>query len=470
MKHQKEAVAFALKNNGVCAFFAEVGTGKTIMALATFAELRKSNPKLKMLVICPLSLIYGAWTREIEKFTTFKCFDLHQKKGESIAYFSKIDIFIINFESLLSPLKLVSLGNIMSCYDWFCTIDESSKMKSHDAKTTIQILKLKNKFKHRIPMSGTPAPNTEAEYWPQMSFMDDNILGGNFYKFKNTHFEMRRGKQTMPGGVMNRAAIRKMHEQGFKYEIIPKMREKMFDKMRPYCFQVKAKDCIDLPEEADEFRMVEMSEKQAGIYKQMKENYIAELGDDKFAVANIVLTKLLKLRQITSGFVINDFDEAVPVTPRNPKIAELLDIVDDCGQEQIIVWCQFHYEMDTLNLLLRQIAGVSQLHGRVPIGERTTQLDDFLSGKNRFLIAHPDSAAHGLTLTNCHISVFFSLDYSMEGYSQARGRTYRKGQKNNCLYFHILAKDTIDEDVLAIVQRKETAQEIAEKYLKNVKA
>ena len=58
------------------------------------------------------------------------------------------------------------------------------------------------------------------------------------------------------------------------------------------------------------------------------------------------------------------------------------------------------------------------------------------------------------------------MDYSMEGYTQARGRTYRKGQKNNCLYFHLIAKDTIDEDVLRIVQKKETAQEVAERYLK----
>ena len=316
-------------------------------------------------------------------------------------------------------------------------------------------------------MSGSPAPNVEWEYFEQMRFIDSSILGENFYKFKNTTFALRRGNQSMPGQFVNRHMLRKAHEQGFKYEIIPKQRELMFKKMNPWCHVIKAKDCIDLPEEIDEFRMVEMTDPQKKVYKQMKEQYIAEIAEDKFAIANIVLSKLLKLRQITSGFAISDRDEALPITAKNPKLDALMDIIEECGDQQMIIWCQFHFEMDMVASYLHELGGVSQLHGRISLKDREKHLEDFLSGKNRFLIAHPASAAHGLTLVNCHISVFFSLDYSMEMYSQARGRTYRNGQKNNCIYFHILAKDTIDEDVLAIVQRKETAQDVADRYFKH---
>ena len=474
MKHQQDAIDFAIKNRGVAAFYHEVGCGKTISALALFDKLREMRMDhqkrnranmLKMLVVCPISLIHGAWTREIERFTDYKWADLHADR----TIHPLTDIFLINFESMLSAKRFAHLQNLLSYSpSWLCVVDESSKMKNHKAKTVQQFLSLKSMFEHRIIMSGTPAPNIEWEYWSQMFFLNATILGRNFYKFKNTFFHLHRGKEFVPGQFMSRMAIRKLHEQGFKSELIASKREELFNQMRPWCHHVKAADCIDLPEEIDEFRIVEMTKKQQQVYKQMKEVYIAELPPgDNFAVANVALTKLMKLRQITSGFAINDKNEAIVLDEKNPKIAALEEIIEECGQQQMILWCQFHWEIDTLRKLLSKIAGVSELHGRISPKNRENHLNDFWSGKNRFLIAHPHSAAHGLTLTNCHISVFFSLDYSMEGYSQARGRIYRKGQKNNCIYFHLLAQNSIDQDVLRIVQRKETAQEVAQRYLRD---
>ncbi|MFA6100377.1 MAG: DEAD/DEAH box helicase [Patescibacteria group bacterium] len=469
MQHQKDAVAFALKNKGIAAFFHEVGCGKTLSALSTFTELRKTDPTLKLLVICPLSLIYGAWVREIQKFTNYNWCDLH---GDKVKNFGNLDIALINFESLISPRKFLDLHEMLTQVPgWMCVIDESSKMKNHKAKTVQQILLLKRLFKYRIPMSGTPAPNVEWEYWPQMFFMSDQILGSNFYKFKNTYFFLRRGTQNIPSGViMNAATIRKMHEQGFKYEISPTKRVEMFKAMAPWCHFVKAKDCIDLPEEIDEFREIEMGPAQRKVYTSMEKNYLAELPPgDIFIIANVVLTKLMKLRQITSGFAIDDAGKSQMVIEPNPKIEALKEIIEECDtNEQIIIWCHFHWEIDTIFKMLTAAGHrVSQLHGRIPESERNMHLEDFLQRRCKFLIAHPASAAHGLTLTNSHIEIFFSLDCSYEGYRQARGRIYRNGQKNNCLYFHLIARDSIDELCLRIIQRKDTAQGALEKYLKH---
>lgn len=464
MSHQKDGVAFALNNKGTCAFFHEVGCGKTLTALSTYAELKKEWPTLKLFVICPLSLIHGAWIREIKKFSNYTFLDLHDYTPE---HFNSVDIVIVNFEYLVSEKKLCDLKKRLEHHGWLCVIDESSKLKNNRAKTVGRILSLRDFFKFRIVMSGTPAPNIEWEYWPQMYFLKDEILGNNFYKFKNTHFALSRGNQIAPGQFLNRAALRKMHEQGFTYTVIPAAREKMFKRMSAYCHYVKAKDCIDLPEELDEFRSIELTTEQKKIYKQMKQDYIAELtAEGRVAVANVVLTKFMKLRQITSGFVIDDDEQAFVVPGPNPKLNTLLEIIEECGTEQMIIWCQFHYEMDLIYRSIKEIGPVSQLHGRVKLSDRDWELEKFLTAKSRFLIAHPDSAGHGLTLTNCHIAVFFSLDYSMENYSQARGRIYRKGQKNNCLYIHLITRDTIDADVLAIVQKKETAQDLIARYLK----
>lgn len=476
MQHQKDGIDF-IQKSGSGALFYEVGTGKTLTALSIF-DKKKKEEQLRLLVICPLSLIEGAWIKEIEKFFPGMVWnDLHGGvSNRSKLEGQKADIWLINFEYLISEKKFELLKGILKNGNWMCAIDESSKMKNNRSKTVERILALRSFFKYRIIMSGTPAPNVEWEYWPQMYFIDPQILGDNFYKFKNTHFALSRGKQVMPGQFMNKASLRKMFEQGFKYEIMPDMREKMFTKMKQWCHYVRAADCLDLPDHVDEFRMIEMKEDQRKIYNQMKNQYIAEIkafaSSDNledgppslWAVANVALTKIMKLRQITSSFVIDDKGQAVAIGT-NPKLSELLEIVEECGQEQMIIWCQFHWEIDQIVKALAD-HGVSQLHGRIPQGERIEHLDKFLSGENRFLIAHPDSAAHGLTLINCHVEVFFSLSYSLEEYNQARGRIMRKGQDRNCVYFHLICKNSIDEDMLAILQKKATAGQIAEKYLK----
>lgn len=468
MRHQSEAIDFVLKNLGIAALFHEVGCGKTLSALMTFKKLRDGDPNLRLLVFCPISLIYGAWTREIEKFTEFSWRDLHSGVGKQNA-----DIHLINFESVLSLNRYNELVNILKekwlrQENWMCVIDESSRLKNHQAKTVQKILELRRYFKHRIIMSGTPAPNIEWEYWAQMLFLNENIFGIIFHKFKNTFFSLKRGNQILDGQYMNRIMLRKMHEQGFQYEINPTKKNELFERMRPWCHYAIAKECLDLPEEIDEFRVVEMTPSQTRIYNQMKNNYIAEFSDsDSCAVANIVLVKLMKLRQITAGFVIDDADNALAVDTKNPKLDALLEIVEECGQKQMIVWCQFHWEIDQIVRALSEIGIVSQLHGRILNEKRADQLDDFLSGKSRFLVAHPASAAHGLTMVNCNLSVFYSLDYSVEKYQQARGRIYRNGQRNNCLYIHLIAKNSIDEDVLDIIQNKITAIDIARKYMRS---
>lgn len=501
MTHQIKGVEFFAKNDGQCAFFWSVGTGKTIGSLASFKYMQDRNAAqntcaLKLLIICPLSLIQGAWIKEIEKFYPgWIWYDLY---GDNTNYKGRlnrnqipnVDIYIINFEYLISEKKFEELVLMMRIdgadnEEWMCIIDESSKMKNHQSKTTERILEMKNLFRYRLIMSGTPAPNIEWEYWAQMKFVDDKILGSNFHKFKNICFALKRGNQMQSGIYMNKLALREMFKQGFKYEIKPEKRVEMFRRMQPFCQFIKSRDCIDLPEEVDEYRIIEMRPEQRKIYNSMKETFIAEIKNNlvsldeggiynqednevqsSVVVANIVLTKMLKLRQITSGFAIDEQQKAISFLKTNPKMEELLDIVEESGNEQIIIWGQFHHEIEQIVGELSKIANVSILYGKTPQAERLDHINRFIDGTNRFLVAHPDSAAHGLTFTNCHIQVFFSLSYSLEEYLQARGRTMRYGQKNNCVYFHIMAGQSIDEDILAILQKKTDKQAVAEKYLK----
>src|ERR1019366_4697937 len=99
MQHQKDAVSFAVANKGVAALHHEPGCGKTLAALATYDALKQVEPDLKLLVICPISLIHGAWTKEIEKFTDYHWIDLHSWSAKTASIITgEVHIYIVNFE------------------------------------------------------------------------------------------------------------------------------------------------------------------------------------------------------------------------------------------------------------------------------------------------------------------------------------------------------------------------------------
>lgn len=461
MNHQIEAVDFAVKNSGVAAFFHEIGCGKTISALSTYTRLREKDPGLKMMVICPLSLIESAWGADIKEHTVEKYLNLN-RNAPAEGY----DIYIINFESFISEKRMDVLMALIRRHRWLCVIDESSKLKNNTAKTTKTILKMRQCFKYRIVMSGTPAPNSEMEYWGQMTFLRDGIFHWNFYAFRNTYFDMRRGLDIIPGQMLTRLNIQELHKKGYKYSISPDNRKKLVSRMLPLCHSVKKDDCMDLPEQINQYRVFKMGADQRKIYMQMKEQAIAEIlnesEDPTFVVAKIALTKLIKLRQIVSGFAI-DAEGRVQDFGANPKLNELEDLIDQIGDKQAIIWCNFKREIADVSALLGDRACF--MYGDVDISDREQAVVDFKSGKKQFLVANPASAGHGLTFVNANIEIFYSMDFSYEKYEQARGRIHRYGQKNKCLYIHLMAEESVDKYILDVVQKKKTVDESIREFI-----
>lgn len=495
LPHQIEAIQRTVDMGGVQFLNHKTGTGKTFTSLSTWKYYHDQDPKVKLLVICPINLIKGAWIKEIEKVNKehgwdLIWFNLHDFTCSHVNTGGPVDphIYIVNYEYTMRDEKFQKVKDLMIKHKlkgckWFVSLDESSCIKNPDAKTTDRMLGfyenkkfiegIKQLADYRQELSATPAPNKEWEWWAQMNFLNDNILGDNFFKFRNTHFQLARGKQIAPGAFLNKAQLRELQRTGFKYEIIKEKWEAALNRMKPYVHVVDS--LAGMPDEIDEFTIIQMSPEHRKIYNSMKDEYVAEIKREiegqelsSFAVANMVLTKLLKLRQITSGFVIDDQEKAIEIVKTNPKIEALLSRVEQYGGDQAIIWGQFHWEMDKIGQVLEEEigGGVSYMHGRVKPNDRQAQCDAFDSGKNRFMVAHPDSMAHGFTFINCHYEDFFSMSYSHEHYIQCRGRTARHGQKHPCVYNHIFCENTIDEDMYRIVTGKATAAEVAERWLK----
>ncbi|MCK9324733.1 MAG: DEAD/DEAH box helicase [Bacteroidales bacterium] len=451
--HQSSAVKFIVKNGGIGAIYHSMGLGKTLTALTCYEIFKKKDADLKLFVVCPLSLIEGAWAVDINKFTSYTYCNLHDKKVKDA------DIYILNYEGL----RRKELYKFFCRYKFMIVLDESSKIKNHKSQTTKSLLNVKPLFKYRIVMSGTPAPNCETEYWAQMQFVDGNIFHKSFYAFQNQYFHLARGSQRIPGTVACRATLREMFSKGWKYELTKENRDKLIKRMAPWCHYARKEDCLDLPEKIDELRVVELTGKQKQHYNEMKKLCITEIRGQDIA-ANIALTKLMKLRQILSGFVLDKDGKPLEIG-ENAKMRELVNVIEEAGDQKIIIWGNFQHEIEKIADTLGTDAVT--LYGKTK--NRQEVIDAFLTGAPKYLVANPKTAGHGLTFVNCSLEIFYSLDYSWESYAQARDRVHRPGQKNACTYIHLLGRDTIDQDIYKVLQRKGDAADIVYEFLRHNK-
>lgn len=156
-RHQKEAVEFAIENNGCSALFHDPGLGKTRTGLEVFSYFKKRTPDLRLLVVCPLSLINSAWGEDIKRFTSFSWSSFKGlKKLKTLP-----DIIVINYEALISRKNLPTIEQLVYRLPFMCILDESSRLKNNKSITTKTLLNLADNFRHRVVASGTPMPNSE---------------------------------------------------------------------------------------------------------------------------------------------------------------------------------------------------------------------------------------------------------------------------------------------------------------------
>lgn len=466
-KHQMDAARFAVENNGCVGLFHDPGCGKTLTTLEIFRYYRQQNPGLRMLVVCPLSLVRAAWGEDTAKFTDFKYLpysDVKNVPRGRPGCLLDADILGINFESLIVEKRFAEISGIMRAGAWMLVVDESSRMKSHKSITTKELLKLAPLARHRIVLSGTPCPNGEYELWAQAKFVNPDSLPDSFYAFRNNYFHLSRGNQVMvapQGRVMTRGMMAQIFQQGWKYAITDDKRKELMARIMPFSNWVKKEDALDLPEKIDEVRLVRMNPNERKLYNEMKNHLVAEIKVKKkteVVTAEVALSKLMKLREITSGFVLNEAHDALR-PGRSSKMRELAEVIEEIGPRQAIIWIQFKEEVRVITEMLAEDGKTfSTLYSGTE--DREKSIKDFQSGASQFLVAHGLSAAHGLTFVNSNISIYFSLSYSLEQYLQSRDRQHRIGQKNAVTYIHLLAENTIDELIMSVLQKKKSLQDI----------
>ena len=390
--------------------------------------LEIANHFSKTIILCPLSVIETAWVDDCNRFYPEKkivnCWS-NSRDGRIDALNEDADIYVMNYESY----KI--LKNEIRAAGFDCMIvDESSCMKNMGSQITSMILEMISVIPHRFVLSGCPTPNHNSEIFPQMKFVNNEIFGNNYYGFLARYFHQ---------DMANPHVWFQTDEDKERYNL----------RLGEQSIFLKKEDCVDLPDKIFQVRRFDLSKEQRKYYDEMINDIQSHINEwSKFEFT----AKLMKLREIVSGFVYPKGSKGTNIVKMlSNKTAILSEVLNEIGDKQVIIWCQFQYEIESLAEQFGGVGLTSKTKGRDDI------IRDFRDGKIKYLFTHPQLLGKGLTFVNCTYNVYYSLSFSYEEFKQSQDRIHRIGQTNKCTYIILQARDTIDEKIYDCLQRKKSA-------------
>jgi len=217
--------------------------------------------------------------------------------------------------------------------------------------------------------------------------------------------------------------------------------------IEPFSFRVRKEDCLDLPDKVYTKREVELTPDQKTLYEQMKRAALAFIDGEGMITASTVLTQILRLQQVCSGFGKLDDGRMVEV-PTN-KINELVSTLEETDGK-VIIWANFTHDLLLIEKTLGKLYGkesIELFHGDTPANDRQHIVEKFQDPNSslRFFVGQPRTGGYGLTLTEGKTVVYYSNGYDLEIRLQSEDRAHRIGQTNKVTYVDIIIQNTIDE-------------------------
>jgi SNF2 family DNA or RNA helicase len=266
-----------------------------------------------------------------------------------------------------------------------------------------------------------------------MKFVDSEIFGNNYYGFLARYFH-----QDMANP--------------HRWYQTDEDKERYFSRLSEKSVFLRKDECLDLPDKVFEVRRFNLSDEQQSAYDSFVSDIRTHINEwSKFEFT----AKLMKLREIASGFIIQKDQSVVDFS--SSKKALLKSVLEEIGNQPVVVWCQFTHEIETLAAEF----GGAGLTSATP--NRDEIIRDFKEGRINLLFTNPKLVGKGLTFTNCTYSVYYSLSFSYEDFKQSQDRIHRIGQGSKCTYIILQARDTIEEKIYACLQNKGNA--VDELYL-----
>jgi SNF2 family DNA or RNA helicase len=439
-REYQTAIIDWINSNSRTAIFASMGSGKTVSTLTAITAMSLIEEIFPVLIIAPLRVATTTWPDEIKKWKHTEHLTCNQlcgtKKEKEKLLNNDTNIVTTNFESL--PWLVDELGS-----DWpfKCVIvDESTRLKgfrlrqgSTRAKALAKVAH--TKIKRMILLTGTPAPNGLKDLWGQMWFIDQGcLLEKSFSKFLARWFIEDKTR--------------------FSVTPIKGAQEEIQELIKTVCLTVDASDYFDLDVPIVNKLLLPLPLSALKEYKRMEKNFYIELEENGIE-ASTVAVKMNKCAQIANGAIY--LEDQSWKSLHDEKLIALDSIISEANGMPILVTYYFKSDLDRLLAYFP--------YGRALVNAEK-DIKEWNDGQIPLLFIHPKSAGHGLNLQyGSNILVFFSLNWNLEEHLQVIERIGPVRQKQAGLnrpvfLYYLLAKDTIDIDMMDRLSTKKSVQEI----------
>ena len=458
-KYQVRAMRW-LVQHAAAALFLDPGLGKTSIALGAFKVLKEKGVARRALVVAPLRVCHNVWPAELEKWADFHGLSLSVLHGprKEERRDDGADVHVVNPEGLPwllgardaaagggwgSKRSLAGLG-----YDTL-VIDELSKFK-HATTQRFKLLRpYLPMFARRWGLTGSPAANGLLDLFGQAYVLDlGNALGRYVTHYRTEFFQP-------------------LDPNGWEWGLQPGAEERIYDRLRPLALRMSAEEYLELPELTTTDVVVELPEKAKKVYRQLETLLVAEIDKNVVSVADSSAASNACRQAAAGALYLDETGDARPelvkaaggrgfVELHTAKLDALEDLVDELQGQPLLV--AYEYKHDLARLLARW-PGTPYIGGGTSEKKAAFAVKAWNAGGLPLLFGHPAAMGHGLNLQGGCRVCWFSPTWNFELYDQMIRRVWRQGQTEKCSVYRIVAKDTVDEDVLAALGRKDRGQQ-----------
>lgn len=479
--HQLEAIKLSQQHKHLALLW-EMGCGKTF-GVINIIRLKciEANRVKKTLIFGPIVTLYN-WQEEIAKFSKIPSDRVHVLNGTGKKRVEQLERAILNHTGKPERLSIVICNwealrtkevyqLLMKWRPEIIVGDELHKIKSHNsitAKKAVEIADVCRKIGGNVyGLTGTMILNSIEDVYMQYRFLDGGkTFGTNFWRFKHTYmYDENAGWQG---------------EKRFsKWSPRPEMFKDLHDKVYRIASRVTKEEAMPfLPPLIKEKRYVELSKEQARMYKEMKTEFITFLQQqekDKIppaVTAQLAITKALRLMQIVSGFVKDEEGNETLIPGNNPRLEACEDLLREITpNHKVILWCSFKQNYKQLGKLCDKL-GLKHvfIYGGQNAKERNEGVQSFQKDDSvRVLIGNRGAGGIGINLTAASYSIVFSRNFSLGEEKQSEARNHRGGSEihTKITKIDLIAKNTIDEQVLIALQNKQKISDLIIDWRRN---
>lgn len=434
-----------IRDKEYAAIFHEQGLGKTKIAIDLLLYWLKNREIDTVLIVTKKTLVKN-WVEEFGIHTSIrpKVLD-NNKRSNFFILNSSAQVIVTNFETISGEHERMAI--FLKTRNVAIIIDESTKIKNPESKLTQDFFTLAPLFNIRVIMTGTPVANRPYDLWAQIYFLDQGLsLGTDFSAFKTS--------TNLTNNLGSNENKRIQFEDSVSH---------IFEKIKDFSVrETKNSGIISLPSKNYITYYSDFEDEQRRMYEEVRQEMTTIIHRGDFSIldeSQDSLKRLLRLVQVASNPRLLD-DHYDSISGKEQILEGLIhDIIQK--NEKVIVWSCF---TDNVDYFCRKYKsyGAVKITGKMGVEERGRSVDNFKHGEAKILIATPQSAKEGLTLTVANNCIFYDRGFNLDDYLQAQDRIHRISQKRQCNIYNLLIVDSIDIWIDKLLKAKQNAAFLAQ--------